>query len=150
MKAEGLYVSWPISILFQKCYVSFTLLVNNEKQRFFIFYALSAFNKWFQNERVRKHTMLPKPNSESNVWFSLSFVARFNFVIHEKMASIHEDTAQTHKKRVLKNMGTKRKYIGNFSIWFTLLSPQALINVSVMSYVWTAPLIFTTVKLRTV
>lgn len=53
-------------------------------------------------------------NSENNL--SLSFVARFNFVIHEKMASIHEDAAQTHKKRALKNMRTKRKYIGNFSI----------------------------------
>lgn len=59
-------------------------------------------------------------NSENNV--SLSFVARFNFVIHEKMASIHEDTAQTHKKRVLKKHENKEEihwelfYLINYSL----------------------------------
>lgn len=48
-------------------------------------------------------------NSENNVWLSLSFVARFNFVNHEKMASIHEDTAQTHTKRVLKKHENKEE-----------------------------------------
>lgn len=115
-----------------------------------IFYALSAFNKWFQNERVRKHAMLPRHKlwkqclAFSVVCCPIQLCRPWKNGRHPRGYSTNTPKKSDKKHENKEEIHWELFYLVNYS-----LPPQAF-NVSVMSYVCTASLIFTTVELRTV